>query len=237
MKQATGIVIKVVNYRDYDRIISILSEQNEIISILARGVRSIKSKRAGSLQLFTKITADIVKTSNSLYTLRTVKIVDYYHDLKNEFENFTYYNYFLEMIFKVHFNSEDQYGFYDLLQKMIELHRKGNKIEGLRFLFDVQLLKYLGLSPQIKHCSACHKTNILTMDARSGGYICHSCYNYKMVKYSQKSLIVLKQLVTCDVDELNSIKLSENVISELKNFFKEYMIFNVDFNINTLNFL
>ncbi len=237
MEKITGIIIKVVNYRDHDRIVTILCSDNSHKSVLVRGVRNLKSKRASAVQLFNQVSCEVKRTSNTMYSLVNIKVIDYYQDFKNDYQTFVFYNYFFELIFKTHFNTDEFYKFYDYLMLIIKKNRTGTKTVYLRFLFDLEVLKCLGLAPQIKHCACCANTEIVTLDAKSGGYICQACLTTQMRFFSKKTLVVLRRLVDCNLNELNSIKISSETEQELTLFFNEYMLYNIDFKINSLRFI
>ncbi|MCA9330182.1 DNA repair protein RecO, partial [Candidatus Saccharibacteria bacterium] len=54
MKQivTVGIVLARINYGEADRIVTILTPDHGKIRLLARGVRKIKSRLAGGIELF-----------------------------------------------------------------------------------------------------------------------------------------------------------------------------------------
>jgi len=54
-----GIIIKRINIGEADKIITIFSKQKGKICCLAKGIRKIHSKRAGNLELFNVIRAQI----------------------------------------------------------------------------------------------------------------------------------------------------------------------------------
>ena len=70
-----GIVIKRHNFGEADKIISIYSKTHGKITLMARGIRKLTSKRAGSLDLFNKIKFHAVSGRGEIDTLTEVQLL------------------------------------------------------------------------------------------------------------------------------------------------------------------
>lgn len=70
-----GIVIKRTNLGEADRILSVFSKDHGKMALLARGVRKISSRRAGSIELFNLIRGQAIVGKNGLHVLGEVEIV------------------------------------------------------------------------------------------------------------------------------------------------------------------
>ena len=71
-----GIVIKRTNFGEADRLVTLFTKSWGKMTVIARGVRKLASKRAGALELFNEVRAQIVKGRGQLDTLAEVEIVD-----------------------------------------------------------------------------------------------------------------------------------------------------------------
>ena len=56
-----GIILSRKNYGEADRILIVLSKNFGKLSLLAKGIRKIKSKKRGHLEIFSKIKFSAVK--------------------------------------------------------------------------------------------------------------------------------------------------------------------------------
>ncbi len=78
MKSTTveGIVIKRSNLGEADRLITLFTKTSGKMTVVARGVRKLSSKRAGSLELFNLIKAQIIQGKGELGTLAEVQSIN-----------------------------------------------------------------------------------------------------------------------------------------------------------------
>lgn len=69
-----GIVLKRLNFGEADRILTLFTRDSGKITVLAKGIRKISSKRAGSLELFNHIKCNLVRGKGELDTLIEVEL-------------------------------------------------------------------------------------------------------------------------------------------------------------------
>lgn len=70
-----GVVIKRMNVGEADRVITLFTKTKGKVSAIAKGVRKLTSKRAGSLELFNLVKAQVVEGKGSLDTLAEVQLI------------------------------------------------------------------------------------------------------------------------------------------------------------------
>ena len=73
-----GIIIKRSDYGEADKIITFFTPDRGKFSLLARGVRKLTSKRAGSLELFNRVKISAVTGRGHLDTLAEVSLCQSY---------------------------------------------------------------------------------------------------------------------------------------------------------------
>lgn len=71
-----GLVIKRSNIGEADRLITLFTKNHGKVTVIARGVRKLSSKRAGGLELFNLIKAQMVKGRGELNTLAEIQILN-----------------------------------------------------------------------------------------------------------------------------------------------------------------
>lgn len=70
-----GIVIKRSNTHEADRLITLFTQEQGKITVIAKGVRKLSSKRIGSLELFNLIKAQVMVGKGGLDVLAEVKVL------------------------------------------------------------------------------------------------------------------------------------------------------------------
>lgn len=144
-----AVVLNRVNYADNDRILSIITKDHGKLSLIARGARKIKSKLAGSIELFTEFEATIMKGKGSLDNLISAKGINYFTNITKSLERMQVGYNLLKYIDKNTEPSEDEL-YYDVLIKALEELNNPNIItEKVEAYFISQLIKLSGFSPNL----------------------------------------------------------------------------------------
>lgn len=82
----TGVIINRRALKDSDRFLTIYTEEEGKISVYARGIRSIKSKRGSQLDLFSQIKFEVIEQQGRM-TLTSVELIDGHHLSKTKLSN------------------------------------------------------------------------------------------------------------------------------------------------------
>lgn len=90
-----GIIIKSSNFSDKDKIYTVFSSDLGIISCIAKGVRSIKSRRSPSLDTLNLVSFKLYKKSD-FYYISEVLLQDNFEKIKKNFTTSAYAYFILE---------------------------------------------------------------------------------------------------------------------------------------------
>lgn len=91
-----GFVIRRINFGESDRYITLFTQKNGKVEVVARGVRKITSKRSSSVELLNLVSFSAVKTSkkysekSSAYILTEVEPRESFSHLKNDLSQVQY---------------------------------------------------------------------------------------------------------------------------------------------------
>ncbi|MBU1126946.1 MAG: DNA repair protein RecO [Patescibacteria group bacterium] len=141
-EKAEGIVLKRINFSETDRILTFFTKYDGKISVLAKGVRKITSKRAGSVELFNNLVFFSHKTKG-LDILTEVDLIDSFKGFKNDFEKVACAYYFVELVDKLTPENQENREVYELLRDYLKSLSTAD-IEKLTLSFENNLLRILG---------------------------------------------------------------------------------------------
>lgn len=152
MKQlvTTAIVLSRIDYGEADRILTLLTPEYGKLRLLARGVRRIKSKLAGGIELFSVSNVTFVKGRSEMGTLISSRLQKHYGSIVQDLDR-TMLGY--ELIKRLNKNTEDmpEPEYFLLLQQSFEaLDDKDTPLPLIQFWFDFQLLRIGGHSPNLQ---------------------------------------------------------------------------------------
>ena len=144
-----GIVLARRSYGEEDRILAVYSKLHGRVSLIAKGVRKLRSKKRGHIEIFNKISFQAV-SGNSLDIMTEAIVIDDLFDLKKNLKKVSLAYYFMEVIGKITHEGEANYEVYNILQQSLQNLKKTKELKKLRFDFILRLLTVLGYWPNGK---------------------------------------------------------------------------------------
>jgi DNA repair protein RecO (recombination protein O) len=148
--QARAIILSRTDYGEADRIITVLTHEHGKLSLMARGVRRVKSKLAGGIELFSVAEISYINGRGQIGTLTSTRLIRYYGSIVQSIDR-VQLGY--ELIKVLHRATEDQPEpeYFELLEAAFEaLDTPAISTELIRLWFQAQLLRYAGHSPNLK---------------------------------------------------------------------------------------
>jgi DNA repair protein RecO (recombination protein O) len=146
-----AILLSRLNYKEADRIITVLTPNYGKLSLIAKGVRKSNSKLAGGIELFCVSDITFVKGKSNLSVLTSSRLDTYYSKIITDINRTTVGYEILNIINK---NSHDDCPeeYFELLNKTIEsLNNLEINIEVTKSWFLARLLHVLGNNPNLEN--------------------------------------------------------------------------------------
>lgn len=143
----TAIILSRIDYGEADRILTLLTPDQGKLSVLARGVRRVKSKLAGGIELFSTSHVTFIRGRGEMGTLVSARLDKHYGAIVQDLER-TMTGY--ELIKRLHKATEDmpEPEYFELLHQAFEaLDNPEVPLALVRFWFDAQLLRLAGRAP------------------------------------------------------------------------------------------
>lgn len=174
-----GIVLSHSNYGEADRFVRVLTPDHGKISALARGVRKINSRKAGHLQPFTLINAQLVQGRGSAWIVSQVSTQEAHPNLTCTLRKTCYASYVAELADRFSDAETDSRELYMLtVQTIRALDSASDPVPSLRY-FDFRLFDLIGYRPKLHHCVGCGETIQPVAQYFSpslGGALCPTCF-------------------------------------------------------------
>ena len=194
-----GIVISETNYSESSKIIQIFTKDYGIISVMSKGCRNIKSKLRGISNKLTYANFDISYKKDGMSTLVDGSNIDTLRNIITNIEKITYLAYILDLTTQVYKHSNSN-KIYSILISIIKKLNEDYDPDVLTFIYELKLLEFLGIKPNVDECSICGNTkNILTISTSDGGYICNNCYKGGKI-YSSNIIKLIRMFIYIDID-------------------------------------
>ena len=146
MKQivTTGIVLARTNYGEADRILTLITPEYGKLSLMAKGVRRIKSKLAGGIELFSVSDITFIRGRSDLGTLISARLIKHYRTIVKDIGR-TMLGYDLIKLLNKATEDEPESEYFTLLEQAFEALDDPTIDQNLiRLWFTMQLLRLGG---------------------------------------------------------------------------------------------
>jgi Recombination protein O N terminal len=107
-------IIKRKNYREKDKIITVFTKEKGKLTLLAKGIRNIKSKRAGSLELFNQVFMQAAKTGG-MDVITEVELLKTFPQFSKDYQKTQIAFQIIELIDKLTYEKQEHVELYQLL--------------------------------------------------------------------------------------------------------------------------
>ncbi len=172
--QTTAIILARTNFGEADRILRVLTPQHGKLSVIAKGVRKIKSRSAGHLELFGETQLTLTKGRN-LDIITSAKLTWYPHQLAANYDQLQSAYAAARLIDRIAQERHEQPELYAHLREMLRALNETTESSLMQLWFELRLLGLMGLRPELTHCLVCGRDDANTsygFDAARGGLVC-----------------------------------------------------------------
>ena len=142
-----GIVLAKRNFSEADRIIVLYTENLGKLSLIAKGVRKLKSRKRGSLEVFNLISFSAAKTKG-LDIITESQLEDAFSNVKKDLKKASLAYYFIEVIGRITKEGERNKRLFDHLLLSIRNLGKTKSLKDYKEDFIYKTLVILGYWPE-----------------------------------------------------------------------------------------
>lgn len=145
-----AIVLTRIDYGEADRIITLLTPQDGKLRLIAKGVRKVKSKLAGGIELFSVTNITFIRGRGDIGTLVSARLVKHYGRIVQDIDR-TMLGY--ELTRQLHKVTEDEPEpeYFELLRQVFAaLDDRAVPLDLIRLWFSAQLLGLSGHTPNLQ---------------------------------------------------------------------------------------
>ena len=237
-----GIVIKVVPFKEKDRIIHILTDKLGVISASAKGALRTNSRLVSSTSLMMYSEFVLVPGKN-MYIVDEAVVLTHFQGLWQDVYKLSLAMYFLELIYRLSPDEPDLNEHLRLALNTIYFLEKGKRKESiLKPLFELRLLSMCGYMPDLVACSRCgnYEGDQMFFSPAAGDLICSSCITGADNRYfpvSPAVLAAMRHTVYSPLEKLFAFDLEENAAQQFGMLAEQYLLAQTDGYFKSLNFL
>ncbi len=176
----TGIVLRVVDTGEADRVVTLLTRERGKVAAYARGARASRRRFGGSLEPFTLVTAEVRERAGSeLLGLDSVSPVAAFGAIRGDLARIACASYAAELARELVRDHEPHDDLFELLAAYLGVLDAGPARPAALRAFELGALRAAGLSPRLDACARCggelESDRGLRLDPAQGGLLCAAC--------------------------------------------------------------
>ncbi len=145
-----GIVLGRRDQGEADRVLQLLTPEGRL-DVLARGVRKLRSRKAGHLELFCRSQLLISRVKDSWDIVSQAEAMNPHPALREDFARATYARYTAELVLRL-FEGETEPALFELVDATLALLEEVAEPERLLRWFEQQILSLAGFRPEWRVC-------------------------------------------------------------------------------------
>lgn len=226
-----GIVTRYTDYKDNDRMLTLFTLEQGLVSCVSRGCRRAKSPLMGASELF--VSGEyMLFDAKGKYTLDSAEISERHYPLREDIDRFAAASYMLSLINAGAEESANRPLFALLRYALAYTAYADVNPTDMAICFAFKCLMALGYRPSVTECALCSKDlrgeKQPAFNARFGGAICSSCAKAVSGQdISPLSLEAIRRMLIMKDSDINRVVLPEKQRAELKraaNDFAEFVL-------------
>lgn len=175
--RTAAIVLRHREMGEADRLLTLYTEQLGKVRAIAKGVRRLRSRKAGHLEPFTYANLQLAR-GRDLMIITQAETVDAFLPLRDDLDKVGQASYVIELIDRFTYDSEENSTIFRLIvQTLGRLQTSSDPALVLRY-YEMRLLDYLGFRPELQKCTSCEKAiqpEDQYFSALHGGVLCPTC--------------------------------------------------------------
>jgi len=240
-QRVDAVVLRHQDWGEADRILTLYSQELGKIRALAKGVRKMRSRKAGHLEPFTRASL-LLAQGRDLLLITQAEASELYLPMREDLVRIGYASYVVELLDRFSYEEGQNAGLFRLLVNTLSrLAQESEPAFAVRY-YEIRLLDLVGFRPQLFHCAACGE-EIQPEDqyfsSELGGVLCPSCGRGTpgVRPVSRSSLHLLRHMQRSDYATAKRLAMTPEVNREVENIIQHYITYLLERSLNSPAFI
>ena len=221
-----GLVLRTTEYKETDRILTILTDHDGLLSVKARGVRSNRSKLKGACQLLTYAEFTI-SDARGFTAITEATAIEMFPELRNDLLLLSLASYFAQLAEVLSQEDASSPALLSLILNALYALSKLKKPPRLvKAATELRLAAIAGYMPELSGCCVCGREDPDRFSIADGTLECADCRASDGVRMplSPASLAAMRYIVSCPDKKLFSFTLTGAAEKELCDAAESYLL-------------
>ncbi|MGI8553962.1 MAG: DNA repair protein RecO [Dehalococcoidia bacterium] len=236
-----AVVLRQRKLGEADKILTLYSPNLGKFDAVAKGVRRLKSRKAGHVELLSH-TALLISHGRSLDIITQSEGIQPFPALRESLERISRAIYIAELVDRFTEERIENYPLYGLLLETLCRLSERDDLDLVSRYFELHLLAFTGYQPQLSVCTACRAPLAPVLNYFSpaaGGILCSAC---RLSETSPRALTVnalkvMRRLQSSSFTDASRLRLSTSLLSEIEEHLRIYIRFVLEREVRSLDYI
>ena len=246
LKRTTGVVIKVIDHGESDKIVVLYGPQNGKLAGIAKGAKKSKKRFSNKLELFSRLEILFEERSRGgLVQIIEAELLDSYINLREDYDRYIGATFICELMNSWTKENDPDKHVYDLLTWALQELNRGDLSKTILIFFQVKLYTLLGYKLHLDSCILCGEAGQSGVPygflPSRNGLICTGCRPVidprDMISLSLGTIRLLQSAQELPLEKLIRLRFSKSSIREALLLFRAYGHYLLQREITAWNFI
>lgn len=242
-----GLILKLVNLNDNDRIFTVLTKDCGKITVMAKGIRSQKHKCFAAMQQFCY--SDFVfERRTGMYYPSEARVIENFYNIRSSIEKVSLSSYITDIVSAIPEEFPVENDYFSFILNTLYLIAKADidklgveELIRLKAVFELKTVCENGYMPEVTRCEFCNSPkNIEYLDITNGRVICQDCWDKPvkcdMIKITQNVQKSLYAICASDLRASLAVRPDKATIYTLSQIGEEYLKSQMDIYLTSLDY-
>ncbi len=239
-RKITGLVIAQKNYRESDRLVTLL-HSGGITRAYAKAAQNVKSKKFAGTALFCYADFVLHEGKSGLYIIDSADEKEVFFGLRQDIERLALAQYFCELLASVTPETADVSDVLRLcLNSLYCLCETQKSVYAIKSVFELRLMCELGFLPNLVACTECGKyeDKVMYFDPADALLYCGSCVPKKpgILSLTPACLAALRHIALSEFSRIFSFSATDETMRAVSDITEKYVLARVEKNFKTLKY-
>ncbi len=232
-------MLRKLDYREADRIYTLLTRTHGKVGAIAKGVRRQESKLGPSLELYGHVDVLLAKGRGELDVVAQVQRIPGTR-IAGEVERMSHAALIAELAERVCEDRHPLDGVYELTVMALDELARETDPRRASLYFLMAALDLLGYAPQLVECASCRKSlpaKPAAFSPTAGGFLCADCALPGMALVPLAAIKVLRLMASGDLATYRRLKLGPELMDAVEGVLTSQLEHHLDRRLKSLAFL
>lgn len=240
-KETDALVLREVKYKEADRILSLFTVSDGLVTAKAQGALRKSSALAAGTQQLTYSTVLLFENRDK-FLVKEAVVKEAFSGLRSHFENLALGCYFAEAVEAlVQENVREPETLQLILNSLYALSNEMHKPEIIKAAFELRLMCILGYTPDTSSCCVCGKAepDSPMLGIENGHILCRNCRTAVpggVVQLCSSSLAAMRYISKAPAKQLFSFEIGDDALRRLCFAAETYILHQADRRFSTLDY-